>query len=217
MCGLRTRLRTDVNPPRFLVPSNCHRRGLNHRLAPSPIYTRYRPLGAISCVYRPVCYYCLFIAATYLFRWTQVIFLCNISYWRKSTSSNDWICCFSLDAFDGCRETRVSLSVNNVGRRRVHDPTYVGRQCCLGLNCGGGGDACCRYIYCSNSMSSTASRAFADVVWTVPAAQQRAACVATHVRKQLASSRNDRWPCSSVGSRRRRRYNPLSPSDSRIV
>ena len=54
MCGLRTRLRTDVNPPRFLVPSNCHRRGANHRLAPSPIYTRYRPLGAISCVYRPV-------------------------------------------------------------------------------------------------------------------------------------------------------------------
>ena len=27
MCGLRTRPRTDVDPPRFLPPSNCHRRG----------------------------------------------------------------------------------------------------------------------------------------------------------------------------------------------
>ena len=26
MCGLRTRPRTDVDPPRFLPPSNCHRR-----------------------------------------------------------------------------------------------------------------------------------------------------------------------------------------------
>ena len=26
MYGLRTRPRTDVNPPRFLPPSNCHRR-----------------------------------------------------------------------------------------------------------------------------------------------------------------------------------------------
>jgi len=27
MCGLRIRPRTDVDPPRFLPPSNCHRRG----------------------------------------------------------------------------------------------------------------------------------------------------------------------------------------------
>ena len=27
MCGLRTRPRTDVDPPRFLPPSNCRRRG----------------------------------------------------------------------------------------------------------------------------------------------------------------------------------------------
>ena len=27
MCGLRTRPRTDVDPPRLLPPSNCHRRG----------------------------------------------------------------------------------------------------------------------------------------------------------------------------------------------
>ena len=46
MCGLRTRLRTDVNPPRFLVPSNCHRRGgLNHRLAPSPNTQDIAPSG----------------------------------------------------------------------------------------------------------------------------------------------------------------------------
>jgi len=32
MCGLRTRLRTDVDPPRFLPPSNCHRReGISSR------------------------------------------------------------------------------------------------------------------------------------------------------------------------------------------
>jgi len=28
MCGLRTHPRTDVDPPRFLPPSNCHRRGV---------------------------------------------------------------------------------------------------------------------------------------------------------------------------------------------
>jgi len=27
MCGLQTRPRTDVDPPPFLPPSNCHRRG----------------------------------------------------------------------------------------------------------------------------------------------------------------------------------------------
>jgi len=27
MCGLRTRPRTDVDPPRLLPPSNCHRQG----------------------------------------------------------------------------------------------------------------------------------------------------------------------------------------------
>jgi len=32
-CGLRTRPRTDVDPPRFLPPSNCHRpRGILSRL-----------------------------------------------------------------------------------------------------------------------------------------------------------------------------------------
>ena len=34
MCGLRTRPRTDVDPPRFLPPSNCHRRG--NIVSPSP-------------------------------------------------------------------------------------------------------------------------------------------------------------------------------------
>ena len=34
MCGLRTRPPTDVDPPRFLPPSNCHRRG--HIVSPSP-------------------------------------------------------------------------------------------------------------------------------------------------------------------------------------
>ena len=33
MCGLRTRPRTDVDPPRFLPPSNCHRPGGAYRLA----------------------------------------------------------------------------------------------------------------------------------------------------------------------------------------
>ena len=40
MCGLRTRPRTDADPPRFLPPSNCHRRGDAYRLA-AP--------GAIPC------------------------------------------------------------------------------------------------------------------------------------------------------------------------
>ena len=40
MCGLRTRPRTDVDPLRFLRPSNCHRRGGAYRLA-AP--------GAIPC------------------------------------------------------------------------------------------------------------------------------------------------------------------------
>jgi len=31
MCGLRTRLRTDVDPKQFLSPSNCHREA--YRLA----------------------------------------------------------------------------------------------------------------------------------------------------------------------------------------
>ena len=39
MCGLRTRPRTDVDPPRFLPPSNCHRR--RHIVSPPP--------GAIRC------------------------------------------------------------------------------------------------------------------------------------------------------------------------
>ena len=39
MCGLRTRPRMDVDPPRFLPPSNCHRRGA-YRFAAS---------GAIPC------------------------------------------------------------------------------------------------------------------------------------------------------------------------
>ena len=43
MCGLRTRPRTDVDPPRFLPPSNCHRRGGEYRLADS---------GAIPCFVR---------------------------------------------------------------------------------------------------------------------------------------------------------------------
>jgi len=34
MCGLRTRPRTDVDPPRFLPPSNCHRRGEYRLIAP---------------------------------------------------------------------------------------------------------------------------------------------------------------------------------------
>jgi len=36
MCGLRTRLRTDVDPPRCLPPSNCRRRGGGHIIAPPP-------------------------------------------------------------------------------------------------------------------------------------------------------------------------------------
>jgi len=32
ICGLRTRPRTDVDPSRFLPPSNCHRRGGAYRL-----------------------------------------------------------------------------------------------------------------------------------------------------------------------------------------
>ena len=39
MCGLRTGPRTDVDPPRFLPPSNCHRRGPYRLAAP----------GAIAC------------------------------------------------------------------------------------------------------------------------------------------------------------------------
>ena len=35
MCGLRTRPRTDVDPPRLLPPSNCHRRG-GHIVSPLP-------------------------------------------------------------------------------------------------------------------------------------------------------------------------------------
>ena len=40
MCGLRTRPRTDVDPPRLLPPSNCHRRR-GHIVSPPP--------GAIPC------------------------------------------------------------------------------------------------------------------------------------------------------------------------
>ena len=39
MCGLRTLPRTDVDPPRFLPPSNCHRRGASSR----------RPRGDTLC------------------------------------------------------------------------------------------------------------------------------------------------------------------------
>ena len=35
MCGLRTRPRRDVDPPRFLPPSNCHRRR-GHVVSPPP-------------------------------------------------------------------------------------------------------------------------------------------------------------------------------------
>ena len=37
MCGLRTRPRMDVDPPRFLPPSNCHRRGAYRLAAPGAI------------------------------------------------------------------------------------------------------------------------------------------------------------------------------------
>ena len=37
MHGLRTRPRTDVDPPRILPPSNCHRRGGGHIVSPPPV------------------------------------------------------------------------------------------------------------------------------------------------------------------------------------
>ena len=45
MRGLRTRPRTDVDPPRFLPPSNCHRRGgiSSHRPRGDTLF----PLGAV--------------------------------------------------------------------------------------------------------------------------------------------------------------------------
>jgi len=67
MCGLQTRPRTDVDPPRFLPPSNCHRRG--HIVSPPPgryivCYTtlcimptdshRYSVVGMYFCVCRRV-------------------------------------------------------------------------------------------------------------------------------------------------------------------
>jgi len=38
MCGLRTRPRTDVDPPRFLPPSNCHRWEAYRLAAPGAIH-----------------------------------------------------------------------------------------------------------------------------------------------------------------------------------
>ena len=38
MCGLRTRPRTDVDPPRFLPPSNCHRRGAYRLAVPATLF-----------------------------------------------------------------------------------------------------------------------------------------------------------------------------------
>jgi len=38
MCGLQTRPRTDVDPPRFLSPSNYHRRGAYRLAAPAGRY-----------------------------------------------------------------------------------------------------------------------------------------------------------------------------------
>jgi len=40
MCGLRTRPRTDVDPPRFLQPSNCHRRREYNGAIPCSIFFR---------------------------------------------------------------------------------------------------------------------------------------------------------------------------------
>jgi len=42
ICGLRTGRRTDIGPPRFLPPSNCHRRGA-YRLAAPGATPCYRP------------------------------------------------------------------------------------------------------------------------------------------------------------------------------
>jgi len=42
MCGLRTRPRTDVDPPRFLQPSNCHRRREYNGAIPCLIFFRRR-------------------------------------------------------------------------------------------------------------------------------------------------------------------------------
>ena len=46
MCGLRIRPPADVDPPRFLLPSNCHRRG--HIVSPPPgrYLVQYRLLGS---------------------------------------------------------------------------------------------------------------------------------------------------------------------------
>ena len=53
MCGLRTRPRTDVDPPRFLPPSNCRRRG-TYRLAALLVrylvsYCEQRVISICSC------------------------------------------------------------------------------------------------------------------------------------------------------------------------
>jgi len=45
-CGLRTRQRTDVDPPRFLPAPNCHRRG--HIVSPPP--GRYLVFSLSRCV-----------------------------------------------------------------------------------------------------------------------------------------------------------------------
>ena len=46
MCGRRTLPRTDVDPPRFLPPSNCHRRGGGHIV--SPATGRYLVRGNVT-------------------------------------------------------------------------------------------------------------------------------------------------------------------------
>jgi len=48
MCGLRTRPRTDVDPPRFLPPSNCHRRGAYRLAAPGVIPCFGTLLGLVA-------------------------------------------------------------------------------------------------------------------------------------------------------------------------
>ena len=88
MCGLRTRPRTDGDPPRFLPPSNCHRRGWAYRLA-APLSPGARPCirqfqhhrSAIKFhLARPADAWAVYSAAVSFFLYTFFIDFCQTNY-----------------------------------------------------------------------------------------------------------------------------------------
>ena len=62
MCGLQTHPRTDIDPLRFLPPSNCHRRGAYHLAATGviPCYNSWKLNKSVfSLLYQLTTQHCL--------------------------------------------------------------------------------------------------------------------------------------------------------------